>query len=494
MEMGNATSFGEPRIDSMIHLPAKHPAAAQMRKALAKLYKEFPDIPAGLLGYEDESGITIARGMGHHLGPFQDDRVIGPQLEIGFNYDLLDARNEFQEAMLTKAIHFTEGVIVGPTGSGKTILIAMLISRIRRRALIVTHASVIADQIREEIKTFVGVEAGMIGGGQEDIRPITVGLIQAVRSKHPILKDIGLLIVDEGHHISASSYLRMLSACPANHRYAFTATIYKTDKSEKVIFAAIGPVIVSISVGELQDKGFINKGVVIPIYTTAVTQPLDYVSHRCWYYKGAQPSTKNPEGKPAKCPEPCTYPKDDDIMKCVYMPKGFLGWAYEQLSKDELRNQMVLTKTEEAFHKNPWTVVLTHRKDHAVYLHGELKKKGAQVHLAIGTPQMKLKIRKKNLASYREEGGILVATSSLIGEGFNAPKTSCLVRAMPSGGKVAVRQQTGRIMRPQEQESVIYDFVDDRIHRLKMLWFGRRSIYKTLGFRIQEKKFQRNLF
>ena len=91
-------------------------------------------------------------------------------------------------------------------------------------------------------------------------------------------------------------------------------------------------------------------------------------------------------------------------------------------------------------------------------------------------------LRENMIKQFREEGGILVATALILGEGFDAPKTSCLVRAMPAGGRVAVRQQTGRVMRPQEKPSLIVDFVDPNIPWLGRMWRARQSIYKTIGF------------
>lgn len=87
-----------------------------------------------------------------------------------------------------------------------------------------------------------------------------------------------------------------------------------------------------------------------------------------------------------------------------------------------------------------------------------------------------------------------MAITQILGEGFDAPKTGCLVRAMPAGGRVAVQQQTGRVMRPQDSPSLIIDFVDHRIVWLKRMWMGRQSIYKKLGFSPEKIEGQSELF
>ncbi len=214
----------------------------------------------------------------------------------------------------------------------------------------------------------------------------------------------------------------------------------------------------------------------------------EYVASRCWYYKKAQE-----EDAEKKCPLPCTYPKNGEVEKCVY-EKGYYGWIYAKLAKDEFRNHKIVQLTKDASQEHPWIITLTHLKKHVHQLAEMFEEAGINPVWKATGPPMKAKARKLAIDSYREKGGILVGTSSIIGEGFDAPKTSCLVRAMPSGGKVSVRQHTGRIMRPQEKESLIIDLVDQRIPWLKRLWFGRRSIYHTLGFTQKKKSADPDLF
>lgn len=216
---------------------------------------------------------------------------------------------------------------------------------------------------------------------------------------------------------------------------------------------------------------------------------MSYVSSRCWYFKSAQE-----DGAPQKCPSPCTYPTNGEIDKCVY-EKGYYGWIYKQLSKDEMRNAKIIQLAVEAAKEHPWMIVLTHLKDHAKALFKEISAATGTTPVFLATgPPMKAPQRKLSVESYREKGGILVATSGVIGEGFDAPKTSCLLRAMPSGGKVSVRQHTGRIMRPQEKKGLILDMVDHRIPWLHRLWLGRRSIYHSIGFTKEEKASEPELF
>lgn len=447
-------------------------------------------LPTGILGGELSDGsVVVPRGLFTPGDGSQDSRFEGPLVEVFLDESKLDERLKHQKPIVEKALLAEQGVIVAPTGAGKTVIECLVVAKIQRRTLILTHTAEIVAQIKQAVHRLLGVTPGFVGSGIRDVRPITVGLIQSVRSDDPILKNIGLLLIDEAHHCSAPGYLRLLAACPAKYRIGLTATLRRTDEKEKVIAAALGKTIAEIHVKDLQNEGHLNKGFYRPIFTSVVGTYFDYVSQKCWYYRGSEKS-----GAPAKCPAPCTYPKDGELEACVY-ERGYYNWIYDKLGNDELRNERIVKEVFQASLTHPWTVLLTHRKKHANLLATKLcdLAQGPDVHLLHG--DLSKKAQAKAVQAFRDEGGVLVSVSQKIGEGFDAPKTSCLVRAMPAGGKVAVRQQTGRIMRPQEKPALIIDFVDSNVARLKRMWMGRRSIYHAIGFQEEPKeKIQGDLF
>lgn len=457
------------------------------RERVQELYKEFsedvaPGVLEGFLQGEEIGNrtLTLPRGFSYTgtIDAVVDKTNNGNVMNLSIDESKIDDRRVYQMPVVEKATQSTGGVIVSPTGSGKTVIINMLLAALRRTALILTQSTDIADQIRASIRNLLGIEPGWVGMGQRDVKPITVGMVQSIRSTDPLLQQFGVLIIDEAHHVSSRTHMAILNKCTARYRYGLTATIRKTDASQKLIFAALGPVLCEIKVKELQEAGHLNQGKLRPIYTQAIATKLSYVSNKCWYYKAVEKQ----EGRP--CPVPCTYPVDNKIDHCVY-DRGYSTWVYQQLSRDVVRNRQIFDATKSVVEGHPWTMVMTHLVEHAVLLAEQLKPAG-KVFAAHGSP-MKKKQRKENIAAFNEQGGILVCTSKAFGEGFNSPRISCLVRAMPSGGMVTVRQQTGRIMRPQPIESLIIDFVDHRIVWLKRLWFGRKSICKSIGFTVEDQ-------
>lgn len=132
--------------------------------------------------------------------------------------------------------------VVLPTGAGKTVVFANLISELLdqlngHRALVIAH--------REEL---IGQAAAKIRAVRPDLR---VGIVKAERDEHQdadvivasvqtlaverrreAIRDIGLVIVDECHHAAASSYMTVLEHFGAWRGVpvaGFTATMTRAD-------------------------------------------------------------------------------------------------------------------------------------------------------------------------------------------------------------------------------------------------------------------------
>ncbi len=109
-------------------------------------------------------------------------------------------------------------VIQLPTGTGKTTVIAEALRIWRsnygknQRALVVVHRVELVEQIIERFMQF-GIKAGKIKAGEpvNTNFQIQVGLIQSLRNPARRPVTLGLIIVDEAHHINASSYSDLIS-------------------------------------------------------------------------------------------------------------------------------------------------------------------------------------------------------------------------------------------------------------------------------------------
>jgi hypothetical protein len=82
------------------------------------------------------------------------------------------------------------------------------------------------------------------------------------------------------------------------------------------------------------------------------------------------------------------------------------------------------------------------------------------------------------------EGRLLLATASLLGEGFDCPALDTLFLAFPIRFKGSVVQCVGRVLRPAETKTrvEVHDYVDVGVPVLARMHDERRKAYASLGF------------
>src|SRR5207247_665949 len=100
------------------------------------------------------------------------------------------------------------GVVVLPTGTGKTYLAILAVHKAQRPALVVTPTIDLLNQWYDELLHAFGGPVGLLGGGYYDIQPLTVTTYD---SAHMHMERwgsrFGLLVFDECHHLPGPSYL-----------------------------------------------------------------------------------------------------------------------------------------------------------------------------------------------------------------------------------------------------------------------------------------------
>ncbi len=145
-----------------------------------------------------------------------------------------------------------QGVVVLPTGTGKTFLAILAINRTARPALIVTPTIDLLHQWYAELRNAFGVEVGLLGGGEYDVQQLTVttydsAYIHFERWAHRF----GLLVFDECHHLPGPSYMQAAIGSLAPFRLGLTATPERTDGQEGLLAELIGPLVYRREITEL---------------------------------------------------------------------------------------------------------------------------------------------------------------------------------------------------------------------------------------------------
>jgi len=188
-------------------------------------------------------------------------------------------RNYQEEAVVSFVNGNKSGIIVLPSGSGKTVVGMAVMNRIRENTLIITTGTVAVRQWISELLDKTSLTPGMVGeytGDNKEILPVTVTTYQTLTYSHgkkekedsseienkdygreieeedsfsleryPHLqifrsRNWGLIIYDEVHLLPAPVF-RITTEIQAKKRLGLTATLIREDGKEEDAFSLIGP-------------------------------------------------------------------------------------------------------------------------------------------------------------------------------------------------------------------------------------------------------------
>ncbi|MBU4361264.1 helicase, partial [bacterium] len=80
---------------------------------------------------------------------------------------------------------------------------------------------------------------------------------------------------------------------------------------------------------------------------------------------------------------------------------------------------------------------------------------------------------------------VLIATGQLIGEGIDLPFLDTLFLVFPTSSKTRLIQYIGRVQRKNKGKSIskIYDYYDQYVSVLNIMFQKRKKIYEKLGIK-----------
>lgn len=395
-----------------------------------------------------------------------DKTCEGKPIRANFKGSLRPEQVPAAEALL---VH-SNGVLSATTAFGKTVIAAWLISQRKVNTLVIVHTQALLNQWKNALSEFLEINEtlpelpkkrgrkkersliGQLGGTKNTLSGfIDIAIIQSLISDgtvRELVKDYGMVIVDECHHVSAVSFEQVLKEVNARYVYGLTATPTRQDGHQPIIYMQCGPIRYQVDAKAQAEKRPFSHAV-IPKFTR-FSQPLT----------DAVPWT--------------------------------ITETYGAMQKDEARNEQIIADVMEAVAAGRTPLVLTERYDHAKLLAAQLREKAQPVVLLSGKGSSKEKreILRKLTEVPAEETLILVATGRYVGEGFDLPRLDTLFLAMPISWKGTLAQYAGRLHRNYEgkQEVLIFDYVDVRIPMLERMYQKRLSGYAAIGYTVRGSK------
>jgi superfamily II DNA or RNA helicase len=153
-----------------------------------------------------------------------------------------------------------KGCIILPTGAGKTVIAIKAITEINSSTLIIVPTLNLMEQWFKSIKNILTDKTlvGMLGGGYDDIRMITVTTYESAYLKSSFLGNkFRFLIFDEVHHLASEKYYSIGEHFISPCRLGLTATIEREDGRHVIVFKLIGNIVYKKDFYELAEKNYL---------------------------------------------------------------------------------------------------------------------------------------------------------------------------------------------------------------------------------------------
>ena len=388
----------------------------------------------------------------------------GKKIDVVFSGRLRDE----QPLALKKLLENDNGILCGTTAFGKTVTAIKLIAERKVNTLILVDKVSLISQWKEKLSVFLTINepfpctdisgtrkkgesksiVGQMGAGKQALNGIIdIAVMQSLNRMGEVkgcVKDYGMIIVDECHHVSAFSFEMILKNVNAKYIYGLTATPIRKDGHHPIIFMQCGPIRYRDDAKKQAEKRPFDH-FVIPRFTS-FNAPLDKEK------------------------------KDISIHE-----------LYAGIIENEMRNQLIVDDVVQCHKNGRNCLVLTERTAHAESLANELSKRVPDVILLMGGMGIKETRQTMTRISETPEDRplTLVATGRYIGEGFDEPRLDTLFLAMPVSWKGTLEQYAGRLHRLFETKSevLVYDYVDVRVRMLEKMYNKRLAGYSTIGYK-----------
>ncbi len=341
------------------------------------------------------------------------------------------------------------GVIVLPTGTGKSFVAEMAISRVQRSTLVVAPTINLMTQWAELLSSSFDVPVGMIGGGSHELRELTVTTYDSAHLNMERYGDrFGLLIFDEVHHLPSPRYLTAAECSIAPFRLGLTATLERTDGRHTLLDEYLGPVVFRRNIKEMAGQYLSEYRVEqIPVKLTEEEQ------QRYKFYREIYTSFLREKGISFRGPDGWNH----FIALSSRSQAGRRAMkAYREARKIALSSPKKLEILGRLLkrHRRDRTLIFTN-DNHTVYKISRL------FLIPPITHQTDAKERKEILRDFNLGKIPAIITSRVLNEGIDIPHANVAIILSGTGSVREHVQRLGRILRsaPGKERAILYEVI-----------------------------------
>jgi len=342
----------------------------------------------------------------------------------------------------------SRGVVVLPTGAGKSHVAVMAIEAKKRATLIVAPTLDLVRQWHGLLATSFGVEVGVIGGGEYDVRDLTVTTYD---SAHMHVENLGhrfgLVVFDECHHLPGATYALAARLAIAPFRLGLTATPERADGRETELEALIGPFVYRRDIVEMSGDYLADYDVERIDVELSDDERVEYDAARATYrdfIRSQGIDMRKPTGWGDFIKRSARSEAGRDAMR-----------AYRRQRELSFTAASKLAYVEHLLHE--------HRGDRAILFTQDNATAYAIARrflVPVITHQTKVKERGAILAGLADGTFTAVVTSKVLNEGVDVPEANIAVVVSGSGSVREHVQRLGRVLRKKgDKRATLYELV-----------------------------------
>lgn len=383
----------------------------------------------------------------------QDKREFGVESTVTLNPDIVLKELQVQGVQkYLECMHkWGGGFFVADCGFGKTFVMASVIAGLKRKAMIVAPNLTLLAQIHSELnKCLRGISIAILQGAPNEKKldalsksnVIVASLATLAQFTYPpnFWKSVGTVLFDEAHLMCAKSLCAILPHIPARYLGGFSATPFRGDKLDYVLYWLLGP-------------------------TAFVYQRTPEITGKT----GTVIIKKHP-GFALSTP-------------FSFSSSAMFSLLLNSLAAHEERNQMILELAVNACETRARVLLLSAFREHATEFYEKLKARGILCELLLGGAKSKKRKREDLSETASSPPKCTVATYKLLEMGYDDKLIDTLILCTP---KSTIQQTVGRVEReaPGKAIPLVIDIVDTN-SILQGMWRKRQTFYKSRGFTIQ---------
>ncbi|WP_102128525.1 DEAD/DEAH box helicase family protein [Deinococcus planocerae] len=420
--------------------------------------REVPPAVADLFQWDPRSQSYRALGRAYRAVveglkaagvPFRDEAAGFMRLDLGYARELPPYAHQ-REALAAWKKAGRRGVVVLPTGSGKTLLAQLALKDTPRSALIcVPTIDLLHQWYAGLLAAFPDANVGVLGGGSQDRTPILVSTYQSAAIYSEELAGLyALQVFDEAHHLPADFTRVIAELGLAPYRLGLTATPGRSDGREQDLDTLIGPVVYRRSPEELAGDTLAEyREVVIRVRLSPLEQQRydELLRLRNEFLRRAGIRLGSPQG----WQQFVMHSGSPQGRAAMLAHREAKGLAYGTEGKLRVLEELL------ANHPRERTLIFTNDNASVYRISREFL-------IPAITHQTGVKERHGVLEKFRDGSYRVLVTSRVLNEGVDVPEASIAIVLSGTATEREHVQRLGRILRKTEgKQAVLYEVITE---------------------------------